>query len=53
VLDLRRRAGSETIRMLAQEYGVNPATVSLAVRGKTWAHVLTREESLNEDSTAK
>ena len=33
------RSGTK-IRTLAYEYCVNPSTMSLAVRGKTWCHVV-------------
>ena len=30
---------SATARSLAKRYGVHPSTISLAVRGKNWAHI--------------
>lgn len=35
----RRRDAGETVRGLAQEYGVDPMTVSRAVRRLIWSHV--------------
>jgi len=34
-----RAAAGETTRSLAAEFGVDAATMSLALRGRTWAHV--------------
>ena len=41
VRDARRRyrLRQATVRALAHEHGVNPTTISAAIRGRTWAHV--------------
>lgn len=40
VLAARQRvAAGEPVRVLAREFGVDPKTIRLAIRGETWAHL--------------
>lgn len=39
VREIRRRAGSETQRAIADDFGVDPSTISNVVRRKTWGHI--------------